>query len=580
MHVRKQPFVRVVLACLLVATACTSGEDDAEGESLPSLRDAAVALVQAWEDRSAPELQDVALDPASVDRFLRWTRRAEGRARITSLEVGLGEVPQPSPPPAGSPSPGAPEGRVPYAITWTSEASTVPVRLEGVATFSLHDGRWKVPLERALLWPGIADAHGFEVEQHWPRRGTIRDRRGRPLARGRAEERAYPHGTLAGTTLGHMKSLTRSDLREEDVVGGVGDVVGGSGMEEAFDERLSGAPEASLHVVNRMGDVVRLLGSPVPGSRSKDVRSTLDIDVQRAAERAHGGVTGGAVVLDPRNGDLLAVVDSSTFGPGNYVGARDVHPFNRALSGLYPPGSAMKVVTAAAALDTDTVSPGTTVTGPKEYKGVRNFESGEFGRIPFSRAVQDSVNTAFAQVAEDLGAEQLHRYAERFGFNEEPRVPAGTSSFPFPEDLGDVMWSSVGQAQTLATPMQMASVAATIANRGKRMEPRLALHQPKRGKRAVSVETAVTMTSLMRSVVDGGTGTGAAVPGVSVAGKTGTAEVDTAGGRQNHAWFIAFAPANDPKVAVAVVAELGGVGGRVAAPLARSILQAVLPLVP
>ena len=287
------------------------------------------------------------------------------------------------------------------------------------------------------------------------------------------------------------------------------------------------------------------------------------------------------MVIAPDTGDLLAVVSSSPFDPNNYVGVADIEPFNRALSGLYPPGSAMKVVTAAAALDTKTITPSSNVTGPKEYQGVRNFESGEFGTIDFATAVKFSVNTAFAQVAEDLGARKMTKYAEAFGFNEPPAMALGaaTSSFPFPEDLGDLMWGSVGQAQVVATPLEMATVAATIANGGRRMEPRIDRSQAPVGERAVKKKTASTMAGLMETVVEGGTGTGARISGVRVAGKTGTAEVDVGGERRNHAWFVCFAPVDDPKVAVAVVSEYGGVGGQVAAPLARQILVNVLPLV-
>lgn len=241
----------------------------------------------------------------------------------------------------------------------------------------------------------------------------------------------------------------------------------------------------------------------------------------------------------------------------------------------------MKVMTAAAALETGAVTPDTRLTGPAEYKGVRNFESGEFGSLSFASALQNSVNTAFAQVAEKVGPRRLTRVAELFGFNREPEMAlaAARSSFPFPEDEGDLLWSAIGQAQTLATPLEMASIAATIANNGRRMEPRITLGAAPSGERVVSTGTAKTMTTLMESVVDGGTGVGAAISGIRVAGKTGTAEVDVGGERRNHAWFICFAPADDPKVAVAVVSEYGGVGGQVAAPLARAILTSVLPLV-
>jgi peptidoglycan glycosyltransferase len=141
------------------------------------------------------------------------------------------------------------------------------------------------------------------------------------------------------------------------------------------------------------------------------------------------------------------------------------------------------------------------------------------------------------------------------------------------------MWGSIGQAQVLATPLEMGTVAATVANHGVRMEPRIALSEASEGSRVMDRGTARTMTKLMTSVVEGGTGVGAQISGVQVAGKTGTAEVDIEGVRMNHAWFICFAPARTPKIAVAVVSELGGVGGEVAAPLARGILQSVLPLV-
>lgn len=241
----------------------------------------------------------------------------------------------------------------------------------------------------------------------------------------------------------------------------------------------------------------------------------------------------------------------------------------------------MKVITAAAALDTKTVTPGTHVTGPADYQGVRNFESGVFGTIDFATAVKFSVNTAFAQVAEDLGARAMTRYARRFGFNRKPAMDldAATSSFPRPEDLADLMWGSIGQAQVLATPLQMATASATIANDGVRMEPRATFLDDKVRRRTVSRRTAATMNRLMQSVVQGGTGTAASSAGVAVAGKTGTAEVTVDGRIQNHAWFTAFAPASSPEVAVAVVVEFGGVGGKVAAPLAGSILRSVLPVV-
>jgi len=416
---------------------------------------------------------------------------------------------------------------------------------------------------------------------HWPQRAAIKDRSGRSLARGGGSGRSYPQGAVAGSTLGHIGKLANRDLSSLPHYYRAGDLAGASGLEAAYESRLAGIPTMRLSLSDAKGRVLQILGRK-EGRPGRAVQTTLDVNVQRAAENAYGGTVGGAVVVEPDSGNLLAVVSSSSFDPNNYVGATEVEPFNRALSGLYPPGSSMKVVTASAALEDGTVSPQTTVTGPKDYKGVVNFESGEFGSIPFSDAVRFSVNTAFAQVAEDLGAAELTRYAGSFGFNLRPRlgVFAARSSFPRPEELWDLMWGSIGQAQVLATPMQMSTVAATIANNGKRMAPRVSFLLPKDGERVVSRRTAAQMNQMMQAVVTSGTGVAAQIPGVAVAGKTGTAEVDVAGVRKNHAWFVAFAPAADPKVAIALVSEYGGVGGQVAAPLAGRMLEAVLPLIP
>jgi cell division protein FtsI/penicillin-binding protein 2 len=469
----------------------------------------------------------------------------------------------------------------PYEVRYRSGATRRPVTMTGdlALVFDRDRRRWDVRWNRSLQWPGIDGARAFSVIRRWPRRAPILDRDGRRLAGGRAAVRRYPFDTVAGTTIGHLGVVTAK--MRAGIAGHyrVGDLIGSSGLEASFERRLAGFPASTLRIVGKKDKDLEIVGRKRsrPG---RPVRTTLDVDVQRAAEIAYGSTVGGAVVLDPSSGDLLAVVSSSPFDPGNYVGVAGIAPFNRALSGLYPPGSAMKVVTASAALDSGVVTPATTVTGPKDYKGVVNFESGEFGAIPFADALRFSVNTAFAQVAEDVGPKRLTRYARAFGFNRAPEVgvEAAKSTYPFPHGVSDVMWSAIGQAQVLATPMHMATVAATIANRGKRMEPRIALRLPPRGRRAVSHQTAAEMNSMMQGVVQAGTGVAAQVPGVAVAGKTGTAEVDVAGVRKNHAWFVAFAPATRPEVAVAVVAEYGGVGGKVAAPLAGRILQAVLPL--
>jgi len=571
-------FVIVLPALAVVVCACTPAP-----EPLAAASDAAGEFLSAWDASDAVAMRR-SFDatsrrrwrPAALRRFLDEARDA---GDVSAWEVEpAGNVAQPDPGTADASGPVTTSA--PYAITYTSAALDAPVRLEGSLEMTYRRGSdtWEVGWRKGMLWPGIPGASAFSTSYRLPKRAPILDRSGRRLATGGGRGRRYPFGALAGATIGHLAPAPATD--SGGAIRRAGGLTGASGIEGAFENRLRGTPGSVLAVTDAKDRRLEVLGR-VDGAPGRPLKTTLDLKVQRAAERAYGGTTGGAVVAQPSTGDLLAVVSSSPIDPNDYVGVSDAEPFNRALSGLYPPGSAMKVVTASAALDTNVVTPRTKVTGPGEYKGVRNFESGVFGAIPFSKAVQFSVNTAFAQVAEDLGPKPLTGYARRFGFNRPPpaTVAAATSSFPYPEDLYSLMWGSIGQAQVLATPLEMATVAATVANNGMRMEPRIALGEAPEGKRVVSRGTARTMTRLMSSVVEGGTGVGAQISGVKVAGKTGTAEVDVDGVRMNHAWFICFAPAGAPKVAVAVVSELGGVGGEVAAPLARDILQSVLPLV-
>ena len=580
------------IAALLALTGCDQVTDTVDPPA--RAEDAAVAFVEAWSERDA-EAMAVHLTNADqwpASRLESFLARALPDEVIESVEVALAEeVEQPSDEALIEDVGPQPTTTGPYSITYESPAASRPVTFEGEMDLSYERSadRWSVQFSPALLWPEHAEAVRAAIQETWPRRAAILDRNGRKLAAGPDQDRRYPFGSLAGTTIGHLGPAGDADR-----------LVGQSGLELALDERLAGTATQKLVLLGKAGRSCRGLGKKekakrsqdctlptvdvlgrVAGERGRDVKTTLDVDVQRAAESAYGSTTGGSVVMDPKTGDLLAIVSSSPFDPGNYVGVGGIEPFNRALSGLYPPGSALKVMTGAAALAEGVVKENTMLTGPAEYKGVRNFESGEFGSLDFATAVRESVNTAFAQIAEDLGARRLKRYADLFGFNEEPRMPLGaaTSSFPFPEDEGDVMWGSIGQAQVLASPLQMATVAATIANGGKRMEPRILLKDPKQGERVVSKKVAATMTRLMENVVTGGTGTGANIAGAQVAGKTGTAEVDVDGKRRNHAWFISFAPSSSPQVAVSVVSELGGIGGRVAAPLAGRILANVLPLV-
>ncbi len=565
---------RLLCAALVALTTVACSEDVV----VPSVNKAAGAFAASWSDRDAEAMVGSfaaeAAEEWTPQRLKRWLARAFDDGAITTAAIDTDPVKQPE---VGSQEELAGlTAQAPYTITYESEASTEPVEMSGRLPLVYEEGGWRVRWVEELMWPGVADASGFGIDVEEAKRGAIVDREGDVLATGQGAARRYPNGSVAGSTIGHIAPLGKKEAPpglDRDVLVGV------SGLEKGLEDLLTAASGADLLLVDEAGKELEVLGSR-PAGRPQDVQVTLDIDMQRAAENAFGRTTGGAVVIEPESGDLLAVVSSAPFDPNNYVGVAGVMPFNRALSGTYPPGSAMKVVTASAALEEGVVKPTTQVSGPGNYKGVHNFESGEFGTISFMLATQKSVNTAFAQVAEDLGSKKMTEYAERFGFNKEPAMPldAATPSYPRPEDLTDLMWSAIGQAQVLATPLQMATVAATVANDGVRMEPRILMDDAPVGEEVISPEAAATMTELMEAVVVGGTGTAANLGHPTVAGKTGTAEVSVGGGIRNHAWFICFAPSNDPEVAVAVVSEFGGVGGEVAAPLARQILQAVLPL--
>ena len=567
--------ILVVCASLLGATAVACTSDPVEAG--PTID----AFVGAWSDGDfeamASHLHEDAVeewDEASLRQLMRRVSREGAIERIAvSTADDLSDV---EPDDEG-------KATTDYSVVYRSDAAVRPVRFEGALPldYDEEDDRWSVEWEESLLWPGVDDAAGFSIRSRYPERANILDRKGRKVAVGGAESRSYPFGSRGGSTIGHIAPATKEDLKTLPPGYRVGDLIGASGLERGLEERLAGDPERDLFVVDASGERLERVGG-VQGKKGKPVRISLDMEVQGAAEAAFGGTTGGSVIIEPSTGYVLAIVSSGAFDPNNYVGVPGIEPFPRATSGLYPPGSSMKVVTASAAIEEDVVTRNTRVTGPENYQGVRNFESGVFGSIPFSTAMQNSVNTAFAQVAEDLGAQKMYRTATAFGFNKEPRLPLAVarSSFPRPADLSDLMWGSIGQAQVVATPFQMASVAATIASDGVRIEPRIVIDDPIEEEVAVSKRTAETVTDLMELVVQSGTGTAANLgSSIPVAGKTGTAEVGPVGDIQNHAWFVCFAPSDKPKIAVSVVSEFGGTGGSVAAPIARGILQAVLPLV-
>jgi len=378
---------------------------------------------------------------------------------------------------------------------------------------------------------------------------------------------------------------------------------GRSGLEKKFNKELlgQGSPQSFKSLASK------LVGSSKKGD---SLVLTVDSRLQRAATDALGEQRGSVVAMDPKTGAVLALVSYPTFDPNVTVPlegrnteeewtALNADPesplINRATTGLYPPGSSFKVVTSAAALSLGVVH----LASPFDCKGrlvVQGFTIYDFNRrghglLDFERALIVSCNVTFSQVGLRLGAEALVRYAELFGFNTVIpfELPVAKSHIQSAGSMDKVALASsaIGQAQDLATPLQMALVASGVANGGALMQPYLVdevrdyngkiirQFSPKLWGRVTSRETAHTLTDIMVKVVEEGTGIRARINGVDVAGKTGTAEIE---GKEPDAWFIGFAPAYDPKVAVAVLLEQGGEGGVTAAPIARQVIEEALSL--
>ncbi len=331
-----------------------------------------------------------------------------------------------------------------------------------------------------------------------------------------------------------------------------------TGLERVHDDRLGGAPSQTLRFGRRT--IAR-----VEGKRGRSVTTTIKPGLQRAAAAALGDRLGGVAVIRPRDGAVQALAGLAVSAP-------------------QPPGSTFKIITLATALRLGVATPassypvrtGATLSG-RRLANASNEQCG--GTLAESFA--ESCNSVFAPLGAKIGAKRLIAAAKAFGFDQElPRIPALKPS-TIPTDLRDslaVGASAIGQGRVLATPLQMASVAATIANGGRRIEPRLATVDPLKRNRVVSAKVAGQVRTMMVGVINGGTGKAAALPGVQVAGKTGTAELRAGSNdpADSDAWFVAFAPAGDPQVAVAVLVVGGGFGGTAAAPIAKKVLQAAL----
>jgi cell division protein FtsI/penicillin-binding protein 2 len=383
--------------------------------------------------------------------------------------------------------------------------------------------------------------------------------------------------------LGSVGPVTADDLKKLGATYQAGDLVGhGNGLEAAFERRLAGTPSGEVRLVDKDGQPAKVLHR-FAGKDGEPVKTTIDPRAQEAAEAALDPVAKPAalVAIQPSTGELAAVVNTPVTG------------YNRALLGRYPPGSTFKVVTASALL-AGGLRPGDPVDCPKEAKvGGRtfgNFEDEVLGKIPFSSAFAHSCNTAFVQqAAKRLDGDDLVAAAARFGFNLDPSpgIPAVTSRVPPPSDRADLAAEAFGQGRITTSPLQMATVAATVVE-GRWRHPTLLTgeattsgsdgsgsndsggSQPAKSPDPLDPVVAKTLRTLMRQVVTEGTAAPAHLP-AGTGGKTGTAEFGTGDPLPTHAWFIGFRG----DLAFAVVVEDGGVGGEVAAPIAARFLRAL-----
>lgn len=426
------------------------------------------------------------------------------------------------------------------------------------------------------------------------KRGVIRAADGSVLAQSRRErggvyQRRYPQGSLFSHAVGY--SFTD---------------IGQAGLERTYNDSLVGRRTG----IDSIFDQLR--GRQKEGD---DLSLTLDPKAQRTAQaalRSAGNGRGAVVALDPHTGAVKALVSEPTYDPNGLDASgrfaqlnRDASSpvFNRATQSSYPPGSTFKVVTDIAAIDSGRYRADSTVSGRngKQISGVplQNDNGEDFGEIDLTTALTNSVNTVWAEVAESIGQSTMGKYMTRLGFYSRPpldypadqRQPSGEFAkgrvlSPLSR-LIDVGRMGIGQDKLSVTPLQMAMVASAVANDGVLMRPHLGAKtvdrdgrlvddvRPQQEGRVMKSSTARTVGEMMSQVVKEGTGTAAALSGIQVAGKTGTAE--TGGCSGNQAWFIAFAPVQKPRVAVAATVECAnGTGGEVAAPIAKQVMEALL----
>jgi penicillin-binding protein A len=525
------------------------------GSSSSAEERAAEDFVTAWERGDVRAMHGLLSPRAQADYPIARFRRAYRRAAQTATLTGI-EAAEPD---------GASDGAVPVSVV-------VDTRVFGSLRGSL-----RVPVTEEsvdwrphLVFPELREGERLTRTSVPARRATLHSRDDKVLARGPADARTSPLVGIADSIAGRMEPQETAEERAALYARGFPRdwPVGQTGLEEVFEERLRGRPGGELLAGGRV------LARARPRA-ARAVETSIDTRLQEAAVVGLAGRLGGIAALDPRSGEILALAGIAFSAP-------------------QPPGSTFKIVTTAAALENRLVRPSSEF--PVETHAVIDGvelenANGELCGGSFRNSFAHSCNSVFAPLGVEIGAEALVEAAERFGWNQPPTIPGELpSTLPPAAEIDtplETASTAIGQFETLATPLQMASVAQTIATRGVRYPPTLAAGGRLRGVRVVTRRVARTINSLMVDVVAYGTGTAAAIPGVRVAGKTGTAELEDTRDPETgetlppdpentDAWFAAYAPAGRPTIAVAVMLVRAGAGGATAAPAARVVLDAAL----
>ncbi len=501
--------------------------------------------VDAWQHDDYPEMYSL-LDSASraatsEPRFVAELRRAATTATLRSLRVV--HV-------AGASN---------QKIAVTMDADTeLWGRLHETLTVPLTDSGSgaRVHLSDAILFPGLRAGERLHRRLVLAPRATLLASNGTPLAEG--PERTSPIPDVAAPIVGSVGAIPRSQARAYAARGYPPNAkVGLDGLELVFQNRLAGTVGGVLLAGGRVLATARAV-------KGSTVTTTIDPAMERAAVSALGGQYAGIAVMNPHTGALEAL-----------AGIAD--------SALQPPGSTMKIITTTAALQAGLVTPTSSfpIQTAADVGGfILHNAGGEACGGTLVNAFAVSCNSVFAPLGVRVGGARLVAAAERFGFNQPPSIPGvAESTIPSANKIGgatEVGSSAIGQGLVQTTPLAMTDVAATIAMGGRRPIPTLLAHQPPRFVRVTSPKVAREVERMMVAVVQYGTGTAAQIPGVVVAGKTGTAQVGNTTTQNTDAWFVGYAPVGHPRVVAGAAFPNAGAGGAIAAPPVRDVLAAAL----